>query len=100
MNPGMQIRLEQATVEGLKKAMARFLPRFIKYDVKLPTELEYRFDSGIGLLDWHFRWTNIQYSQPQLDILDCQVNFTTNKNWNVPEVKIDFPAIESWEITA
>lgn len=61
MNPGMQIRLEQATIEGMKKAMARFLPRYIKYDMKLPTELEYKFDSGIGLLDWHFRWTNIMY---------------------------------------
>lgn len=96
----MQIRLEQASIEGMKKAMARFLPRYVKYDMELPSHLEYVFDSGLGLLDWHFRWTDITYSQPQLDITDVQFNFTRNGAWDTPEVKIDFPAIEEWEITA
>lgn len=99
MNPGMQIRLEQATIEGLKRAMSRFLPRFIKYDMNLPTELTYKFDAGLGLFDWNFQWTDVTYDQPQLDILDVQVNLTNNDFWG-PRVSIDFPAIESWKISA
>ena len=58
-NAGMQIRLEQDTIEGMKKAMVRFLPRYIDFDMDLPSTYNYTFNSGIGLFDWHFRWSNI-----------------------------------------
>ena len=83
----------------MKKAMARFLPRYIKYDMNLPKELNYKFETGVGLFDWNFRWTNITYDQPKLDILDVQVNLT-NSDLTGPRMNIDFPAIESWKISA
>ena len=75
MNPGMQIRLEEATIKGMKQAMARFLPRYVEYDMNLPSELNYRYNAGLGLLDWNFKWTNITYMKPELDILDVVIRF-------------------------
>ena len=60
-NAGMQIRLEQDTIEGLKKSMVRFLPRYIDLEMvkDFPTTYNFTFATGIGLFDWHFRWSNI-----------------------------------------
>ena len=53
-NVGMQIRLEEDTIESMKNVMAKFMPRYLKYDAHLPSTFEYKFDNGIGLLDWRF----------------------------------------------
>ena len=97
-NSGMQIRLEEDTIEGLKNVMARFMPRYLAYDANLPTDFEYKFDNGIGLLDWHFVWSNITYSTPKLDIVDIDVKLTAGHHQ--PLVSLEFPAIEEWEISA
>ena len=95
----MQIRLEEDTIEGLKNAMARFIPRYLKYDAKLPTSFEYKFDNRMGLLDWRFVWSYIKYSKPKLDILDIDLKLTVPKI-HQPVVNLNFPAIEEWEISA
>jgi hypothetical protein len=73
MNPGMAIRLEQDTIDGMKLAMAKFMPQYTHLDAHLPTELAYDFNWGLGLLDWNFVWTDVTYSKPQLDIKDIKL---------------------------
>jgi len=70
MNPGMQIRLEQDTVDKMKIAMGRFLPQYTHLDAHLPENLEYNFDWGLGALSWNFKWENITYLKPELDVSD------------------------------
>ena len=57
-NPGMQLRLEQSSMDAMKKAMQQFLPHYLNSDLNLPTEYELKF-SLCDFLSWHFQWTNI-----------------------------------------
>ena len=41
VNPGLAIRLEQATFDAFKTAMQDFLPSYIQHDAKLPTTYSY-----------------------------------------------------------
>ena len=61
MNPGMQIRLEQKTLNTLKKSMEQFLPQYVNTDLKLPTEYHYEFGMFLDILTWKVDWTDITY---------------------------------------
>lgn len=50
MNPGMILRLEESTIQGVKKAMQEFLPHYINMDMDLPTEYHYDFALLFGIL--------------------------------------------------
>ena len=70
MNPGMIMRIEQHSINQVKNAMQEFLPHYLNFDMKLPTEYEYSFSLLFDLLVWNVKWTNISYSEAQLDIND------------------------------
>ena len=81
--------------------MAKFVPRYLKYDANLPTDFEYKFDNGMGLLDWRFVWSDITYSQPKLDILDIDLKLRDPHYISKrPVVNLNFPAIKEWTISA
>jgi len=66
MNPGMQVRLEQDTLDALKQSLGKFLPEYINHDLDiLPREYEFEFGLFFEFLTWHFRYTDIKYSQGQ-----------------------------------
>lgn len=52
MNPGMMMRLEQKTITSFKKAMEKFLPDYLNYDMQLPHEYQYEFDWLLGIIKW------------------------------------------------
>jgi hypothetical protein len=68
MNPGMQLRIEQKTIEAFKKACEEFLPHFIAVDLGLPKEFSYELGLFFNLLKWKIDWKNIYYDTPDLDI--------------------------------
>jgi hypothetical protein len=43
MNPGMALRVEQKTIEALKRTMVDFLPYYVEADMKLPTQEKHTF---------------------------------------------------------
>ena len=98
MNPGMQIRLEQKTLNSLKRSMEQFLPKYVNHDLDLPTEYHYEFGMFLDILTWKVDWTNITYTQATLDISDVKFNLT--RAYDLSLIKIDFPAIKKWEIDA
>jgi len=64
MNPGMMIRIEQASLDNLFLALQKFVPHYFEFDLKLPNELE--FEVGPGDVFWdaflyHVSWTDITY---------------------------------------
>jgi len=95
-NPGMQIRLEQDTMNALKAAMSRFLPEYVSHDMGLPTEYEFEFGLFFKFLTWTFTFTDITYTHPDLEIAKVKVLFTNG--FDRPLLKIDFPAIKHLEI--
>ena len=62
MQPGMQLRLEQKTIDSFKRSMEFFLPHYINVDLNLPTEYHYTFGLFFNLLVWDIHWTHIKYS--------------------------------------
>jgi hypothetical protein len=50
------------------------------------------------MLNYKFKWTNIQYDRPTLDILDTKIEFVDKHHQHM--LKINFPALEEWTITA
>jgi len=98
MNPGMQIRLEQKSLDALKMAMQRFFPHYFNADINFPREYEFDFGLYVDFLTWHFKWSNIQYTQAQLDIQDVKVLVT--RGYDRGLLKVDLPLLENWEITA
>jgi|DEB0MinimDraft_12_1074336.scaffolds.fasta_scaffold199707_1 hypothetical protein len=98
MNPGMAIRLEQKSVDKFKNAMQQFLPKYVEHDMKLPTEYSYKIGFLADVFTWTYKWTNIKYSTPTFDIKD--IKFQLNRMYEQPMIKIDFPALKEWKITA
>ena len=41
MNPGIQLRIEQASLDNLFLALQRFIPHYLEFDMKLPNEIEF-----------------------------------------------------------
>ena len=64
----MQLRIEQKTIDGFKKACEEFLPHFIAVDLGLPKEFSYELGLLFNLLKWKIDWSNIEYDTPDLDI--------------------------------
>lgn len=98
MNPGIAVRLEQASVDAFKNAMQDFLPKYVEHDLKLPTQYSYKFGFLADFLTWHYKWTNIKYSKPTFDIRD--IKFQLVKTLEQPVIKFDFPALKKWTISA
>ena len=61
----------------------------------------YEFTVGHSLpewLQWHVKWTDIEYEQPTLDVNDIQFGIGRAYENNV--IVFDFPAIKDWVISA
>ena len=97
-NAGMQLRLEQKTINSFKKAMEFFLPHYLNVDANLPQEYHYEFGTFFDLVRWEFDWTDIKYSQADLDIKDVEIQM--EQLVDVQVLKVKFPAIKHWEIDA
>ena len=81
--------------------MEQFLPHYINTDINLPEEL--KFDVGLGdvlwrLFTWTIEWTDIKYDQAMWDFMDVKMKIT--RKLNTPLIRVDFPAVKKWEITA
>jgi len=74
------------------------LPKYIEHDLKLPTEYSYKIGFLTEFFTWHYHWTNIKYSQPTFDIKD--IKFLLTRMYDQPMIKIDFPALKEWKISA
>ena len=98
MNPGMILRLEQATINSFKRAMEEFLPHYINVDLSLPKTYHYEFALFFNLLQWKITWTDIEYSNVDLDIADVKINLS--RNFDKSLVSVKFPAVKHWEIDA
>jgi hypothetical protein len=98
MNPGMQLRMEQSTLTSMRSAMSEFLPEYINADLKLPDEYHYEFGLFFEILSYTVDWTNITYSDIDLDVDDIQLELT--RGYDLSLIKFDFPAVKHWEIDA
>ena len=78
--------------------MEMFLPKYVNNDLDLPTEYHYEFGMFLDILTWKVHWTNITYKKVDLDIADVYINLT--RGYDLSLIKVDFPAIKSWEIDA
>lgn len=81
--------------------MAQFLPHYINTDLQLPTEFNFDFGLGDylwGLFKYHLEWTDVKYDQGTWDFVDVIVSIS--RKLNVPLIRVKFPAIKKWEITA
>lgn len=78
--------------------MANFLPYYLNVDMDLPKEYSYNVDMFFDLLNWDIEWTNITYTNANLDIEDIQLKFVRSHDRQLIELK--FPALKSWEIEA
>lgn len=65
---GMQLRLEQASVDSFKKAMQAFFPHYLNVDLQLPTEYHYTVGLFLDFLSYKIDWTDIKYDSADLDI--------------------------------
>jgi hypothetical protein len=98
MNPGMQIRVEQQTLDALKRSMEFFLPRYFNEDLDLPKEFHTEFSLLGSFVPCTIDWTDITYKKADLDVKDIKIKLT--RGFNIPLLKVDFPALKSWEIDA
>ena len=94
----MQLRMEQKTLDAFKKSMKRFLPQYVNTDLNLPTEYHYEFGLFLDILSYEVDWTNITYSEIDLDVADVKLELT--RGYDLSLVKFDFPAVKKWEIDA
>ena len=98
MNPGMILRLEQSTINSFKRAMEEFLPHYINVDLNLPQKYHYEFGLFFNLLRWKITWTDITYSNVDLDIADIKIQLT--RSFDKALLSVKFPAVKHWEIDA
>merc|ERR1740117_2832690 len=92
------IRLEQKSIDSFKMAMQKFFPHYMNMDLNLPKEYKYEFGMFLDILSYKVEWTNITYTNADLDIKDMKINLTTAHD--TPMVKVNLPAFKKWEIDA
>lgn len=78
--------------------MEEFLPHYINVDYKFPEEFHYQFNLFFNLLQYKIHWTNITYTEADLDISDVKIDLTRGEDHSL--MKVEFPAIKHWEISA
>lgn len=98
MRPGMQLRLEQRTINSFKRAMETFLPHYFNFDLQFPNHYHYDFGILFDLIEWQIDWTDITYTRAELNVGDTEINFEEYIDKHTLHVK--FPAIKHWEINA
>jgi hypothetical protein len=85
-------------MDALKSSMEKFLPHYVDADLNLPKEYKFDIEFFLDILSWHYKWTNIKYSNINMDIRDVKIQFTNR--YDKALLNIDFPAIKLWEISA
>ena len=98
--PGMQIRLEQRTINEFKKAMFNFLPHFVEADLHLPDTHEAEIGILFDIIKFHFLWTDIKYTKPALDIHATNLEIRKENDSGWTSLAIDIPLIKHWSIEA
>jgi hypothetical protein len=98
MNPGMQLRMEQKTLDAFKKSMQRFLPQYVNHELPLPSTYHYDFGLFFDLLSYQVDWTDITYTDIDLDVAGVKLELT--RGYDLSLIKFDFPAVKKWEIDA
>ena len=98
MNPGMQLRMEQKTLDAFKKAMTNFLPNYVNHELPLPKNYHYEFGLFFDMLSYTIDWTDITYTDIDLDVKDVKLELT--RGYDLSLVRFDFPAVKKWEIDA
>lgn len=78
--------------------MKRFLPQYVNHELPLPTEYHYEFGLFFDLLSYTIDWTNITYTDIDLDVSDVKLELT--RGYDQSMLKFDFPAVKKWEIDA
>mmetsp|Transcript_18526 Transcript_18526/g.28449 ORF Transcript_18526/g.28449 Transcript_18526/m.28449 type:complete len:402 (+) Transcript_18526:203-1408(+) len=66
-------------------------------DMGLPKSYKYDFVL-LYLFQWHFSWSNINYAKPKLDFKDMVFEFT--EGYDTKLIKMHFPALKDWTISA
>lgn len=89
--------MDQTSIDATKHFLTQFLPKYLNIDLELPKEYHYEYKSKI-LLDWIIDWTDIKYSEIDLDM--SKVTFELTQLNDKGLLKFDFPALKHWEITA
>lgn len=79
MNPGMQLRLDEKSLNGFKKAMQKFLPHYVNADLNLPTKYHYAIGFFFDFLSMSVDMHDINYETALLDVNDIKFNMTRNK---------------------
>lgn len=64
----------------------------------LPNTYHYEFGLFFDLLSYAVDWTDITYSDIDLDVGDVKLELT--RGYDLSLVKFDFPAVKKWEIDA
>ena len=59
MNPGIQVRLEEKTMDALRFAMDRFLPKYVEQDLPFPSE--YSIPMHLFFMNYALEFKDIKY---------------------------------------
>lgn len=77
LNPGVKVRVDQASIDATKSVLHKFLPKYLMIDMGLPKNYNYTYESKLGhWLDWEFAWSDIIYSEIDLDMNDVTFALT------------------------
>lgn len=81
------------------------MPYWVNFDLALPETASWELKILIEALSYHFEWTNIQYSQFDLDVQDTIVDVVTLEPdfWHKQPrhlLHIEFPMVRHFEISA
>ena len=78
--------------------MQWFLPSYINAHSHFPSEFEFDFGLYFDYLTWHFKWTDIEYTQLYLDINDIDIQLTNG--YGLGLLKVDLPVLKEWKVSA
>jgi hypothetical protein len=101
MNPGMMLRIDEYSVEAMKSVISRHIPKNESYfdNVPMIKDFTYKYNSRLPGCDWSVDWTDIKYSDLDLEMDDVTFELT-RMDGTFGEVLMDFPALHFWTISA
>ena len=94
MNPGIQMRMEQKTINAFKMAVGDLFPKMAKFKIGLPDHFHYKVGMFLDFLSYNINITDISYDDIELQMEKTSISFINAYDKQI--VKVNFPAIKDW----
>lgn len=78
---GLHIQIKEHSIDVFLKTLQKFLPHYLKYDIKLDKPQVYEFSMFFGYLRPKLILSGFEYDEPVLDLTDTKITLINDNRY-------------------